>query len=285
REHKEIPKNEANTTNWDIAFFNERIHINGGKIRHGKGAAAILNSSFEEISQAPDESLFRQDESERVYDLAIPLGDKKGWYYTQNAIIYPIKNRTIIIKTADEKQFIKLRIKSYYKDSPNPPNETSKAGYYTFEYSQIQAPKTNENETKVENLFARNEEILYNLRENKIISLSEKNTENWDIGFKYNNIFINSSKGGFAILSKNFNDVKSIEKGTDFSTEKTLPKWYTYDMNTHIVTPINQTIIIKTGDGKKYIKLRIDSFYKDKNQTNINEHSYYHFTFMPIDIK
>ncbi len=48
-------------------------------------------------------------------------------------IIYPIKNNVIIIKTHNVR-YAKMKIDSYYKDSPEEPNLRSQSNYYSFVY-------------------------------------------------------------------------------------------------------------------------------------------------------
>lgn len=282
REHKIISEKDKNTDKWDIAFYNERILINGGKIRPGKGMAAIVQQTFEELKATPENAYFRTDESERIYDLAIPLGDRKGWYYMdwESDLLYPFKNKTLIIRTGDGTSYLKLRIKSYYENEPNPPTSTSKSGFYTFEYSKISAPTIRESQgIEVLDLLAKDEEVYYSLRENRVITSAEKETDKWDIGFKYNQIFINTKKGAYSVVDTPLDAIEKVPTQATFSNEYYLPKWYTYDLSTHILTPKPQTILLKTGDGKRYAKLRVDSWYKGKKTDDIYLHSHFNFTF------
>tara|TARA_B100001121_G_C18583810_1_gene571043 strand:- start:105 stop:707 length:603 start_codon:yes stop_codon:yes gene_type:complete len=124
---------------WDIAFRATTILVNGGfpggddePDRTGIGAGYVEVGSYGSINTI-DENKFTQD-SQTVY--AIPTGSGKGWYNYdfQSHVITPIAGRTLIFKTHNGR-YAKVEIQSYYKDSPQTPNITSEAQYYTFNYT------------------------------------------------------------------------------------------------------------------------------------------------------
>jgi len=126
---------------WDIAFKGTKIIINGGfktnidePERTGiAGVYIIKGKSFSTIKQVDDENLFKQDQEN---SLAIENENGKGWWYLKDLlskILLPIENNVLIIKTHNGR-YAKMKIESYYKDSPEEPNLRSKLGYYSFVY-------------------------------------------------------------------------------------------------------------------------------------------------------
>lgn len=130
---------------------------------------------------------------------------------------------------------------------------------------------------------------LYSLAENKIIPNSDSATTKWDIGFKATTIIINGGssgpgKGEAQVISTVFNQlVVAPETGytTDASAKKAISGWYSYNMTTHIISPVTGAVIVlKTANGN-YAKVEITSYYKDAPATP-DENSlsrYYHFRF------
>ena len=126
---------------WDIAFKGSKIIINGGfktsndePERTGIGGVYIMKGkSFASIKEVEDENLFKQDQEN---SLAIKNENGKGWWYLKDLlsnILYPIKNNVLIIKTHNGR-YAKMKIDSYYKDSPEEPNLRSQSNYYSFVY-------------------------------------------------------------------------------------------------------------------------------------------------------
>ncbi|WP_340066083.1 HmuY family protein [Ascidiimonas aurantiaca] len=128
-------------TDWDIAFRGTRIAVNGGvetgtddePTRTGNAAIALVRSTFEGVTEAPEASLFLQD-SANGFALT-PLSDQ-GWYNydgSQN-LVTPLAGRVLVIRTHDGK-YAKMEILSYYKDAPSQPDpSTDEERYYTFRY-------------------------------------------------------------------------------------------------------------------------------------------------------
>lgn len=115
------------TDSWDIAFKGTKIITNSGVSGDGAAATVIVNGTFAEITEAPEDSEFKQDTDA---ELAIPSGSGNGWYnydYTTHSIT-PIAGKIIVVKTNDGK-YAKMEIVSYYKDVTG-----SETPYYTFNY-------------------------------------------------------------------------------------------------------------------------------------------------------
>ena len=126
---------------WDIGFKGSKIIINGGfktssdePERTGIGGVYIIKGkSFASIKEVEDGNVFIQDQEN---SLAIKNENGKGWWYLKDLlsnILYPIKNNVLIIKTHNGR-YAKLKIDSYYKDSPEEPNFRSQSSYYSFVY-------------------------------------------------------------------------------------------------------------------------------------------------------
>ncbi len=124
--------------NWDVAFRTTTILVNGGvaapgqPVRTGIGAAFIATGTFANITTAPEDSLFKQDNGSVN---AIVTGSGNGWYNYSSVIhvVTPIAGKVIIIKTHDGK-YAKMEILSYYKDAPANPTMYISTPYYKFNF-------------------------------------------------------------------------------------------------------------------------------------------------------
>ncbi|WP_087138038.1 HmuY family protein [Elizabethkingia meningoseptica] len=148
RENKVIAATEQDTDKWDIGFSGTKIIINGGKIRKGKGAAAIVKgASFDGVKTAPEDAAFKTDNGTVNTEFALEPQSDKSWYnYNRDTnIVTPIAGNIIIVKTGDGK-YAKIQITSYYKGAPaNISTDTAMndSGYYTFKFAlQTDGSKT-----------------------------------------------------------------------------------------------------------------------------------------------
>lgn len=127
-------------TEWDIAFRGTTIAVNGGvatgtddePTRTGDAAAAIVTSTFDNVTTAEGLTFTQDSESE----FAIPTGSDNGWYnYNfQNNVVSPIPGQILVFKTT-EGNYAKIEILSYYQDAPASPDpQTDASRYYTFNY-------------------------------------------------------------------------------------------------------------------------------------------------------
>ncbi|MFN3306575.1 MAG: HmuY family protein [Candidatus Kapaibacteriota bacterium] len=122
---------------------------------------------------------------------------------------------------------------------------------------------------------------FFRFSDSTILSNSDSNTTKWDIGFAGTTIITNSGvrgpgQGGAIVLKDiDFNSVKEAPE-TGYRIENALNDpailtgsgngWYSYDPQTHIVSPIpGRVIIIRTADGK-YAKMQIISYWKGNPQ-------------------
>ena len=125
---------------WDIAFRGKTILINGGfsgssdePNRSGFGGGYIEIGNYGSIKTVDEDKIKQDSESEK----AISRENGKGWFddNIQNGLVTPIDGRTLIFKTHNGR-YAKMRISSYYKDSPDVPNALlHESQYYSFNYT------------------------------------------------------------------------------------------------------------------------------------------------------
>ncbi len=126
-------------TAWDIAFRGTTIAVNGGTAtgttdeptRNGDAAVAVVSGTFASVTDA-DGLSFAQDANG---SFAISRENETSWYSynPETHIISPVPGSVLVVKTHDGK-YAKVEIKSYYKDAPAQPNETSESRFYTFDF-------------------------------------------------------------------------------------------------------------------------------------------------------
>lgn len=117
--------------------------------------------------------------------------------------------------------------------------------------------------------------VYYSLLKNKEIPYAELTADNWDLAFvaanRLVNVYANSNAGGVAVLDAEYEKVKEIPNDTQWITEKRsvgiLLDWEKYLRYTgapeHVLlTESGKTIVVKTGDGKNYAKIKVKSIYK-----------------------
>jgi len=118
---------------------------------------------------------------------------------------------------------------------------------------------------------------FFSLRDSSVVSHSDSATSRWDIGFRGTTLIVNGGasgpgQGGALVLyNVDFDAVKEVPAqgyAVDTSaTQLAIPTssgngWYTYNPETHIITPTTGVVIaVRTADGR-YAKLKIVSYYK-----------------------
>ncbi|WP_125722416.1 HmuY family protein [Flavobacterium ustbae] len=152
--------------------------------------------------------------------------------------------------------------------------------------------------TKVSNLDASATTFTkFSFSENKVVT-----NDNWDIAFSKTTILVNggvkkadtepnrTGSGAVSIVSSTFANVTLFPAASTFAQDGTaayaIPTgsgngWYSYNMTTHIISPIaGKVFVVKTHDGK-YAKFEILSYYKDAPATPSLESasSFYTFNF------
>ncbi len=131
---------------------------------------------------------------------------------------------------------------------------------------------------------------LYSLADNKVIPNSDSATVKWDIGFRATTVIVNGGVSGpgntqAQVITGVYNDlVTAPETGytTDAATAKVISGWYSYNMDTHIISPVAGKFIVLKTTGGKYAKLEITSYYKDAPvpPTAASASRYYHFRYV-----
>lgn len=153
---------------------------------------------------------------------------------------------------------------------------------------------------KATNISAREGFTKFSFSENKVVA-----TDKWDIAFSGTTIIVNggtkgtataeperTGQGAISIVSNVFASVTAFPEATTFkqdaATAYAIPTgsgngWYSYNMTSHLITPIaGKVFVVKTHDGK-YAKFEILSYYKDAPVTpdplNLESTKYYTFNF------
>jgi HmuY protein len=134
---------------------------------------------------------------------------------------------------------------------------------------------------------------LYSLVDNKVIPNSDSATTKWDIGFKATTIIINGGTSGpgkaeAQVITGVFSQlVTAPETGytTDAAAKKAITGWYSYNMTTHVISPVTGAVIVlKTANGN-YAKLEVTSYYKDApatpDQNSISRYYNFRFAYQP----
>ncbi|PSL47844.1 heme-binding HmuY-like protein [Chitinophaga niastensis] len=134
---------------------------------------------------------------------------------------------------------------------------------------------------------------LYSLADNKIIPNSDSATTKWDIGFKATTLIINGGSSGpgkatAQVVTGIYNNLTlAPEDGyvTDATAKKAITGWYSYNMTTHIISPVTGAfIVLKTANGN-YAKLEISSYYKDApatpTETAVSRHYNFRYVYQP----
>ncbi len=124
----------------------------------------------------------------------------------------------------------------------------------------------------ITNLNASAGAAYFNLELGKQIHTDRSHTADWDISFAKTTISLNEKAGVTAqVVAVSFESLgkapaAGYRKDTDES--KAIPTgsgngWYNYNIEDHTILPIaDRTIVVKTGNGKKY-KIGISSYNKD----------------------
>ena len=113
----------------------------------------------------------------------------------------------------------------------------------------------------VDNLYVGDGLVYFNLRDGVVVSEDEKTATNWDI--LINGVEVHPNRAGM-LMEIPFDDLSEAPlEGMGRGQLKTVrgDAWYNYDMNTHIVTPVqDMTFIIMLADDS-YAKLEILGYY------------------------
>ncbi|MFD0991983.1 HmuY family protein [Tenacibaculum geojense] len=125
--------------------------------------------------------------------------------------------------------------------------------------------------------------------------------ENWDVAFRGTSIIVNggseigltdepSRTGNGAIALENgiFTEVVTAPSDEFFTQDAAntyaLPTgsgngWYTYNGQTHLISPVLGTVIIVKTHNGHYAKMEILSYYKDGDSSDLDNSRYYTFNY------
>lgn len=163
----------------------------------------------------------------------------------------------------------------------------------TTKVSNIAAPQTGGQGQPAGGAFAK-----FSFSQNKLVT-----DNSWDIAFRGTTIIVNggakigiadeperTGSGAVSIVSGTFASVTAFPAASTFAQDAaavySIPTgsgkgWYSYNADTHIISPIaGKVFVVKTHDGK-YAKFEILSYYKDApaSPTQTSESPYYTFNF------
>jgi len=288
---KEVAAADSNSTLWDIAFSTTKIIINSGTSGPGTVSAQVLSStSFTALTAAPVTGYVQDAASKAV----------TGWY-TYNYVpadggphtITPVAGKVIAAQLSNG-NYVKIEILNYYKGAPTavPVTGAPYTGtpqYYTFRYLIAPAGTTDLSKltTTVKNLYANGSNYqFFNFASGDTSVVADSNSTKWDIAFKATSVIMNSGISGpdedsAQIATTDFSSVTTAPaldwKSDEIATGKAIAGWYSYDMNTHIISAApDKTYLVKLSSGR-YVKMLFDSYYKDGLTTNASR--YYSFTY------
>jgi hypothetical protein len=109
----------ASSDAWDIAFSGTNIKINSGVSGPGEAGAVMLDIPFQEVVMAPSNGYEVDTED------GFAITGNGGWYnYSGHQgnpphAIMTRDNVTTVLRTGDGNHYVKLEIKSYYKNNPD----------------------------------------------------------------------------------------------------------------------------------------------------------------------
>lgn len=125
-----------------------------------------------------------------------------------------------------------------------------------------------------------NDFTFYSLADNEIVADADSASDQWDIAFSSTNIIVNNSisgpgNAGAVVLDAAFESVTTAPSDgyqTDTEGQLAISGWYNYTGQTeptNAIIPLdNKTIVVKTGDGEYYAKIKILSYYEGNPDTS-----------------
>ncbi|OGW07460.1 MAG: hypothetical protein A2W77_03100 [Nitrospinae bacterium RIFCSPLOWO2_12_39_16] len=126
------------------------------------------------------------------------------------------------------------------------------------------------------NAFSLKDWIYFDFSKGAVVSISDRTSSDWDMGFRRAKIISNSGasnpsgRGGIAAIENaEFVSVMEapesgymidISKNALETENPVIDRWYLYNYMTHELKPKKNIYIIRTADGK-YVKIQIMKFY------------------------
>ncbi len=124
---------------------------------------------------------------------------------------------------------------------------------------------------------------FFSLANNEIVADADSASNQWDIAFSSTNIIVNGGvsgpgEAGAVMLDAAFESVTTApSQGYQVDTEGSaaISGWYNYTGTTepqHAIIPLdNKTIVVRTGNGEHYAKIKILSYYEGNPDTSTEE--------------
>jgi hypothetical protein len=128
--HTAESRTDSSSNKWDLAFRGSTILVNGNGVGGGQGGAQVLESAFEDVSQAPSSGY-------SASSIGLESSSSVAWgtYNPASMTVFPLADRTLVLRTGDGDGYAKVRIMSYYQGAPEVPNPfQDQERYYTFEF-------------------------------------------------------------------------------------------------------------------------------------------------------
>lgn len=128
--HTEANRADSASNKWDIAFRSSTILVNGNGIGGGQGGAQVLEQNFDEVAEAPSSGY-------GASTLGLESSSSVAWgtYNPASMTVFPLADRTILVRTGDGDGYAKVKIVSYYKGAPEVPNPFQDLErHYTFDF-------------------------------------------------------------------------------------------------------------------------------------------------------
>lgn len=126
----EADRSDSLSNKWDIAFHSSTILVNSSSVGGGQGGGQVLDTKFENVAEAPSSGYTGSS-------IGLDSGGSNAWgtYDAGSMTVFPLADKTLLIRTGDGSGYAKIKIVSYYKGAPTVPDPMSDfARYYTFEY-------------------------------------------------------------------------------------------------------------------------------------------------------
>ncbi len=135
------------TAEWDLmlpaltpATRRLDIFLNSGTVNPaGKTLGVVVNVPYDQLTQAPPDSEFRQDDTTAAGRVISPslTGEGLFMYDFQTHVLRPLP-KTLVLKTRSGK-YVKVQFVSLYKDAPAQPNPYD-LGYWTLRFTVSATP-------------------------------------------------------------------------------------------------------------------------------------------------
>ena len=132
--------------NWDIAFRNSKIIVNGGTDadtsqpnRTGDAAAYIIDGAMGDITSVNEDSLRQDGDNQSMYGTTAIIDDMGqadlGWAHyndvnPQDPILEALAGKILVFRTYDGNHYAKIEILNFYDIAFTNPY----GGFYTFNY-------------------------------------------------------------------------------------------------------------------------------------------------------